>query len=333
MVRERPHQRMGGEQFLQQREGHGADHRAAQVAEAAEDDHQQHLARVVPGQELGVHHAVARGDEKARQPGQRARDHEGRELVAVDRKARRAHALLVDADAGQRGAEARAADQRQEAVGERQRGQHEVELHAAVLHVERADGRPHVHVDAVAAAAERGVVEHEEGHLREGQRDHDEVDAARAQAERARHQRIAGGAAHGQRQQHGDGAAILAGAQHRGIGADAVESRMAQAHEAGHADQQLEAQREDREDHHLDHEVAEIGAQHRAEDCERDGAQQRKKVRKALHVRSCAPSSLQDARSARWPSARTPPCRSARRRRPCRRCRRSRPGAKRPAHP
>ena len=45
--------------------------------------------------------------------------------------------------------------------------------------------------DAVAAAADLGVVEDEVHHLREGERDHDEVDAARAQRKRADDERIA----------------------------------------------------------------------------------------------------------------------------------------------
>ncbi|MCY1363681.1 hypothetical protein D9M69_504540 [compost metagenome] len=227
----------------------------------------------MPGHQLGVDHAVARGQQEACEPGQRAREHEGRELVAVHRKAGGAHALLVHADARERRAEARAADERQQAVGEHQRRQHHVEQHCAVLHVERAEGGAHVQVDAVAAAADLGVVEHEEGHLRKGQRDHDEIHAARAQAQRTDEQRIQRRRAHRQHQQHREVAALVARGQHGDVRADAVEGRVAQAHEPGHAHQQLQAEREDRQDHHLDDEVRRVVAQQRTGHGEGDGAQ------------------------------------------------------------
>ena len=102
-----------------------------------------------------------------------------------------------------------------------------------------------VQEDAVAAAADLGVVEDEVGHLRERERDHDEVDAARAQAERADDERVGGGRADRERQQQRERRAAVARGEHGGVGADAEEGRMAEADEAGGADDQLEAQRED----------------------------------------------------------------------------------------
>ena len=94
-------------------------------------------------------------------------------------------------------------------VGRDQRGEHDV-VEVVRCRPGRA-GRPptrarlDVQEDAVAAAAELGVVEHEVGHLREGQRDHDEVDAAGAQAERADEERVGRGrAASRARQQPGE---------------------------------------------------------------------------------------------------------------------------------
>ncbi len=57
-------------------------------------------------QQLGVDEAVLHGEQEARQPGDAAADDERGELVRIGREAGRAHALLVDADAGQRTTEA-----------------------------------------------------------------------------------------------------------------------------------------------------------------------------------------------------------------------------------
>ena len=275
MVCQRADEGVRRQNFFQQRECHRTYHRTAQAPDAAENDHQQHLARVVPRQQFGVHHAVACRHQKAGQPCQGAGQHEGCQLVRIDRKAGRTHALLVDADAGQCRPEARAPDQRQQAIGPCQRSQYRIEPGPAIFHVERTEDRAYIHVDAVAAAADLGVVKDEVRHLRESQRDHDEVDAARAQAQRTDHQRVGRSRAHGERQQQRDRATLGARGQHGRVGTDAVERCMAQADQPGHADQQFQAQREDRQDHHLDDEVRQVGAHQRPEQGERECAKQR----------------------------------------------------------
>jgi hypothetical protein len=100
---------LGLEELLQQRKGKGADQRAAQVAQAAQDDHDQHRARQVPAQQFGVHEAVLHGEQEARQPGDAARHGEGRQLVRVGGKAGGAHALLIDRCRPARGRSASAA--------------------------------------------------------------------------------------------------------------------------------------------------------------------------------------------------------------------------------
>ena len=80
---ERPEIAFRLEELLQQREGDRADHRAAQAADAAEDEHQQHRAGLVPRQQLGIDGAVLHRQQQARQAGERAGDDEGGELVAA----------------------------------------------------------------------------------------------------------------------------------------------------------------------------------------------------------------------------------------------------------
>ncbi|MNS76029.1 hypothetical protein D3C72_1095650 [compost metagenome] len=197
-------QRLRLEQLLHQHQRHRADHRAAQAGHAAQNHHQQHQARLFPSQQLRRDETVFQREQKARQAGQRGAHHVGGQLVRIRGIAGRAHALFVDADAGQCRAKGRPPQQRQKAPGQRQAGQHEEVERGRVAQVEghpAAQGQlgPEVQVDAVAAAADLGIVEYVVRHLRESQRDHDEVDAAGAQRQRAGHERI------GRRRQQGGG--------------------------------------------------------------------------------------------------------------------------------
>src|SRR5690606_30045493 len=58
VARELAEDRIGLEELLQQHEGEGAEQRAPQASDTAEDDHDQHRARLVPRQQLGVDEAV-----------------------------------------------------------------------------------------------------------------------------------------------------------------------------------------------------------------------------------------------------------------------------------
>ena len=80
--------------------------RDAQVAQAAQDDHDQQRARQVPAQQFRIHETVLGGEQEAGVSGDRTRQRERGQLVRVGREARGPHALLVGLDAGQRAAEA-----------------------------------------------------------------------------------------------------------------------------------------------------------------------------------------------------------------------------------
>jgi hypothetical protein len=71
-----------------------ADHGAAPAADAAEDDHQQHGARLMPREDLGIHEAVLDGVEEPASPRARRRARTPRACTDTSRS-RRAHALLV----------------------------------------------------------------------------------------------------------------------------------------------------------------------------------------------------------------------------------------------
>ena len=73
---------------------------------------------------LGIDEAELHRRQIAGKAGQRTGEGEARELVAIDRKAERAHALLVAADADQRAAERRAQHAAQEGKYAEHRGEH-----------------------------------------------------------------------------------------------------------------------------------------------------------------------------------------------------------------
>lgn len=252
----------------QQDEGEGADHRARQAAEPAQDDHQQGIAGLVPGHQLGIDVAVLGGIQEARQPRQRATQGEAGELVGKGVVAGRPHAWFVVLDADQRMAQARSQHQSQHGQRQRQPGQREpVELRR-LIQVDQAaagqrEGRLVVDVGPVAAAEGFDVVEHEVHQLAEGQRDHDEVDAARAHHQEADRQRQQRRAAHRRQQQQPAVAGFVAGREHRHrIRRRPEIGRMPQADESRVAHQQLQAQREDRHDQHLG---AELDVERRAD--------------------------------------------------------------------
>ena len=73
--------------FLDQQEGGGADDRAVERADAAEDHHDEQFARALP-RHVGRADELGRvGEQEAGEPADRAGDHVGDELVAVDLEA------------------------------------------------------------------------------------------------------------------------------------------------------------------------------------------------------------------------------------------------------
>src|ERR1700680_2207766 len=104
------------------------------------------------------------------------------ELVKVDGEAKRAHPVLVAADALQRAAEGRAQQHAQEDEHQQHRCEHEVIRMCRAGEIERqksadAGHRFEIHADAVGTSAEIRVVENEVEHLGERERHHDEIDS------------------------------------------------------------------------------------------------------------------------------------------------------------
>jgi hypothetical protein len=111
-----------------------------------------------------------------------------------NRKAERPRPALVVARRREGVTEGRVRQRPQEHDRDDEQAQHHPVERPRVLQIDKRharDGRFGLEVDVgpVRSARELGVVEEEEQHLPEGQRDHDEVDAPGAQGERPDHQR------------------------------------------------------------------------------------------------------------------------------------------------
>ena len=64
--------RLGAEKFLQERKGERANQCAAQMAQAAQNNNDQYLARDMPAHHFRVHKTVFYGKQKPRQSGDTA---------------------------------------------------------------------------------------------------------------------------------------------------------------------------------------------------------------------------------------------------------------------
>jgi hypothetical protein len=125
--------------------------------------------------------------------------------------------------------------------------------------LEARERRAHPDGQAVIAAIGRERACGEIRHLPECERDHDEVDALGAQADdagREREQRR-DDERHGQGDQHVADAVRAEDADR--IGAEPDEGRVTERDERAVADQQVERERRDGEDHHARHQAQHIG--------------------------------------------------------------------------
>src|SRR5574342_726210 len=114
------------EEFLEQHEGEGPGHPAAEAPQAAEDQHQERVARLVPGEQLRVHEAELERREVAGQPPDGPGDGEAGELVTEDREPQRCHPVLVALDALEGPPQRRPQEEPEEGEDRHQRRQREV---------------------------------------------------------------------------------------------------------------------------------------------------------------------------------------------------------------
>ena len=229
-----------------------ADHAAVQIADAADDDHDQQGAGLRPLQQVGAGQAGQVGEQCPGQAGNRATQREGDQAVAEDRVAERFHARFVFADGLQRAPEAGFGQAAEEQHGEGQQSGCGIEQRRVVGQAEAGQGHSPIERQAVVTAPAAGRDEQVIRHLGEGQGDHDEIDATRAQADGADDQREQPGDAHGggKDEQRLVDAGLLANG--RGIGAGTEEGRVAERHHAAEAKDEIEAGSGQRKDQHGD---------------------------------------------------------------------------------
>src|SRR5450755_2481666 len=86
-------------ELLQRHEGECTGNPAVEATHAAKDQHQQHIPGLVPGDDLGVHETELHRRQVARKTGERTGEGKAGELITINGEAKRAHAVLVAADA------------------------------------------------------------------------------------------------------------------------------------------------------------------------------------------------------------------------------------------
>ena len=207
-----------------------------------------------------------------RSAGERGGDDEGGELVAIGVEAHRDHAVLVDLDAFEHAAEQRTEQKCQDQI-------HGDELHkrnvvggpAALrsreglgIDLEAEGGNQRLgQISAIRATAELGVVEDEENHLPERERDHQEEEAFGAQRQRADNERDHSGDGHGRRQRLPDRPRRTFGRQEEHhISSEPVEGAVAEADEARGTDQEVQTERQHGANHRRRGEADVVGSRH-----------------------------------------------------------------------
>ena len=235
--------------FLQHEQRHGTRGGTDDRAHAAQHDHHDQVAGCLP------RHVRRRGElrevreQHAGDHAHQRRDHVGDEPVAQRGEAERRHPPLVAAAAAQYHAEARA----DEAVeGDEKQDQHaegDVVEDGVARQREDAEVAARRDCQPVVAAVLLQADREEVDHLRERERDHDESDAAGAQA----HETDDDGERGADHQRDGELRPAVADAVKRqdadGVRADADIHRVAEADHRAVAQDQVEADRGDREDH------------------------------------------------------------------------------------
>jgi hypothetical protein len=214
------------------------------------------------------HHRV----QAAGQAGDRARDHEGQQLEALQVVAHGGGAVLVVANGQQRAAEHRIGHAQQQRERDEEDHGHEGVVLPGRVH---EGGARHIEQAVVAAREARGGVRHEIEHLREGQREHHEVGAALANGHPADHRRAerAHGNGREQRKRHGH---LQPREQYRdGVAAQPEEDALAERQQARVAQQQVAAHGGKPVDEHLARQRAR--AQHQRQ-AQRDDKREQERI-------------------------------------------------------
>src|SRR5262249_20463395 len=239
-----------GDVGVHRQQQEGADDWAEEGVDAAQKDHQQHLGRLGPMRQVGIHAAVVDHDQGAGQAGEGADQDEGVEPVAIDRDTDKVGPLGVFPDGGQRLAERRVDDAPQQVDRRDADDEHEL---VVVGEGWLDDPVGHGYADqAVVAAGEVVPLERDQvDDVAEGQRQDGEVDVRTTTTEVADDQRREGTADRRRQQPDVERQSSDVLEQQPGrVAPDAEIGGLAERDHSSIAHQQVERQREQRPDEH-----------------------------------------------------------------------------------
>src|SRR5215467_1357744 len=229
-------------------------------AHPAQERHDQHLGGLGPIGEVGEDAPVEDAEERAGQPREAARQHEGGQLVAAHVDPDELRPLRILADGGEHAAEGRAHDspEDEEARGDEDQSEKVELLRGAVAAEHGHEGGEPVDPTEIGVGNLRHALltprylvplqAHRPHDLGKGQGEHGEVDAGEAHAEEAEHEGEEGGEEAAQRKGEQEGQAGLLHKDARGVRADAEVRGVAEGDEARVADEEVEAGSEQRPD-------------------------------------------------------------------------------------
>jgi hypothetical protein len=146
---DRPVLREAGKHFFQAQQDDRADDAAVEIADTADDDHDQQGAGLGPLQQVGAGQSGQVGEQRAGEPGQGTTEREADQAVAENRVAERLHARFVFADGLDGPPETRPGKAAEKDDSQRQAAQRGVEQGAVAA---QAEGRP---ASSGQAAADR----------------------------------------------------------------------------------------------------------------------------------------------------------------------------------
>src|SRR2546422_480375 len=257
--------------------------RPEEGAHAPQERHDQHLGGLGPVGEVREDSSIEDAEEPAGQAGEGARDHEGAEFVASHVDADELRALRVLTDGREHAPEGRPHDAAEEpqAAADHEQGEKVEILRGSVAAEQGHHARPSLEPREIrvgdlrhALLPARDLVPLEADgpdDLREGQREHGEVDAREPHAEEAEHDsKEAGeepGGGEGEKKRHSG----LLHEEPGRVGADAEIGGVAERHQPGVADKEIEAGGEERPDHDV---IGEEGVVARAERGDEEGGDQ-----------------------------------------------------------
>src|SRR5581483_6232900 len=229
-----------------------AEQRAPDRPAAAEDHHQDEVARLVPVELQRIREVDQQTEQRAGEPRHGRREQQCDENEAIAVQAEIPHARLVLTDPDERAAERRADDGAERGEADDERGEGDVVERRIGDDGVRAFHRGAHDVHPVFAARHVGVaIGDEVEHLPERDREQAEVDPAAAQQERPEHEPAEQSGDRSDRHRAGEPDVRVGDGKRGAVRAEPEIRRVAERRKSRVAEQQVDAHRGDRHQQHL----------------------------------------------------------------------------------